>query len=207
MKKYITTILIFTVCTIINAQNTVSLETMSECVNRPNYDDEGCPDLEDVDYIKDINNKLNQFVGTWKGSYNGNNYEITLVKKEKVKLSGGGPYWDKLVGGLIIRNSAGSIVYNDTDKINSIENASIYGSNFQKPTTNFYNLSFSPKDKCIKGGQLTIYFKKGSNNTQLLLSIWRQADLKSASSIKECNNERYVFPYSEREPDMVLKRQ
>lgn len=77
MKKYLIIVFIVFVGISVRAQEIISLEQAVEY----NSTDDGIPD--DVEYVKDINNKLNQFVGTWKGSYKGNNYEITLVKKKK----------------------------------------------------------------------------------------------------------------------------
>ena len=52
----------------------VSLDVMSQC-NGTN-----CPDYT---YVKDTNNRLNKFVGTWKGTYtDGRTYEFHFVKKE-----------------------------------------------------------------------------------------------------------------------------
>lgn len=47
--------------------------------NYHNYNKE----LDDGAYIKDINNVLNKFVGTWKGTYNNKNYEFRIVKNTK----------------------------------------------------------------------------------------------------------------------------
>lgn len=47
------------------AQLTGTLEQFEECTMRPNQDQEGCPDLENITYVKDTNNRLNQFIGTW----------------------------------------------------------------------------------------------------------------------------------------------
>ena len=54
----------------------------------PNRDTEGCPDLENITYVKDTNNRLDQFIGIWKGTYGGKQYEIKLEKKliKKVEL-------------------------------------------------------------------------------------------------------------------------
>jgi hypothetical protein len=37
-------------------------------------------DLEDGAYIKDINNVLDKYVGTWTGTYSSKNYEFTIIK-------------------------------------------------------------------------------------------------------------------------------
>jgi hypothetical protein len=52
---------------------TVSLEQAAQCQENPN-----CP--RDYKYVKDINNTLNKYVGTWKGTYNGRVYEMKFNK-------------------------------------------------------------------------------------------------------------------------------
>ncbi|MDA9339700.1 hypothetical protein N9Q68_01880 [Polaribacter sp.] len=34
----------------------------------------------DYVYVKDINNLLDKYVGTWKGTYSGKNYEFKVIK-------------------------------------------------------------------------------------------------------------------------------
>ena len=52
---------------------TVSLEQAAQCQENPN-----CP--RDYKYVKDTNNTLNKYVGTWKGIYNGKVYEMKFNK-------------------------------------------------------------------------------------------------------------------------------
>jgi hypothetical protein len=40
-------------------------------------------ELSDGAYIKDVNNVLGKFVGTWKGTYNNKNYEFRVVRFTK----------------------------------------------------------------------------------------------------------------------------
>ncbi|MCX8522947.1 hypothetical protein OF897_03295 [Chryseobacterium formosus] len=51
----------------------VSLEQAAQCRDNPN-----CP--RDYNYTKDLNNTLNKYVGTWKGTYNGRVYEMKFNK-------------------------------------------------------------------------------------------------------------------------------
>ncbi len=46
------------------------------------------PELPENSYIKDVNNVLDKFEGTWKGTYDNKNYEINIVKStfNNVKL-------------------------------------------------------------------------------------------------------------------------
>ncbi len=52
---------------------TVSLEQAAQCRANPN-----CP--ANYNYVKDINNTLDKYIGTWKGTYNGRVYEIKFNK-------------------------------------------------------------------------------------------------------------------------------
>lgn len=69
----------------------ISLETIAQCnTNNP------CPDLN---YTKDLNNSLDKYVETWKGTYNGKVYELrfnknlyqdfTGYKKDRIKADYG----------------------------------------------------------------------------------------------------------------------
>ena len=75
MKNIILVIILFITGVSCKAQTTISLEQAYQY----SKSDDGIP--ETVTYVKDINNRLDQFVGTWKGSYNGKNYEFKFIKK------------------------------------------------------------------------------------------------------------------------------
>src|SRR5438067_13183668 len=108
------TLLIFVFLSIMiscKAQVIGTLEQFEECSMRPNRDQEGCPDLENITYVKDTNNRLNQFVGTWKGNYGGKQYEIKLEKKTNYK---GDPNddlsWDRIIGRIQVKDNSGNII-------------------------------------------------------------------------------------------------
>ncbi|MEC3877053.1 DUF6705 family protein [Chryseobacterium salviniae] len=52
---------------------TVSLEQAAQCRDNPNCS-------MNYNYVKDINNTLNKYIGTWKGVYNGRTYEMKFNK-------------------------------------------------------------------------------------------------------------------------------
>ncbi|WP_092735736.1 DUF6705 family protein [Riemerella columbipharyngis] len=111
MKKIILVFALMIICNI-NAQRTISLAQAYEYFKSPN----GIP--EDVSYVKDTNNDLNKFIGTWKGNYDGKTYIFRFIKKIK-----SGEYdikWDYLVGKLKVTDNKGNILYNtfslDDDK-------------------------------------------------------------------------------------------
>jgi len=80
---------------------TISLEEAAQCQINPN-----CPDFT---YAKDINNSLNKYVGTWKGTFDGKVYEVKFAKKE---FQGNDIKDDLLIGRIKITDSNNQIVYN-----------------------------------------------------------------------------------------------
>jgi hypothetical protein len=146
------------------AQVIGTLEQFEECSMRPNRDQEGCPDLENVTYVKDTNNRLNQFVGTWKGNYSGKLYEIKLDKKTNYKyFSTSATSWDRIIGRMLVKDSSGNTIYNsmnETDK-----NVSFFGDNFQKRS---YVLSFVANAYCNDSGDIFIEISKNNPNIMYL---------------------------------------
>ena len=98
----ITCVLIFTISC--NAQTTISLEQAYQY----SKSDDGIP--ETVTYVKDTNNRLDQFVGIWKGSYGGKSYEIRFTKE--LKYGDDDPKWDRVFGKVLIKDSKGNILHN-----------------------------------------------------------------------------------------------
>ncbi len=146
------------------AQIIGTLEQFEECSKRPNHDTEGCPDLENITYVKDTNNRLNQFVGTWKGSYGGKQYEITLEKKVNYKDNPNDDMsWDRIIGRILVKDSQGNILYNST----SYPDGKTYfgGYNFQGKT---YVMHFVGNYNCLESGSVFIYTKNGNPNEMVL---------------------------------------
>ncbi|MFC4384378.1 DUF6705 family protein [Chryseobacterium bernardetii] len=161
------TIFIFTLILITlscKAQVIGTLEQLEECQRRPNRDD-GCPDLENITYVKDTNNRLDQFVGTWKGSANGKQYEIKLEKKTNYKSDPSDKTsWDRIFGRMIVKNSSGTIIYNSMNKLLS-EPGILNGDNFQ---TRVYVLSFVGNYSCLESGAVFIETKLNNPNEMTL---------------------------------------
>lgn len=110
-------------------------------------------DLQDGAYIKDINNVLGKYVGTWKGSYNNKNYEFRIIKHtfDNTKLK----YKEDL---LLIRYKItdinNSVIEDTTSLLNDspfVINGDYYNSN------GTYVLTYLGKDyKCGQNGNLYI---------------------------------------------------
>lgn len=154
MKKTILLIIIFAAISC-NAQRTISLEQAYE------YDmsDEGFPD--DIAYIKDVNNRLDQFVGIWKGNYGGKQYEFRFEKK--IKFGEYSIKRDQIIGRAFIKNPNNQIIYNT---INTPDNKTYFsGINMQKTT---YMLDFVANDACNDFGVVFIEISKNNPNIMYL---------------------------------------
>jgi len=143
MKFKINFYIIFLIFTFLScgAQTTISLQQMEECAHRPNVALEGCPDLQDAKFVKDIGNRLDKFVGIWKGTANEKSYELKLEKKIDF-----GEYerkWDKIIGRISIKDSQGNIIYSSINALDSDTN--FKGDNFQH---NVYQMYFSANSYC-----------------------------------------------------------
>lgn len=120
--KNITLILILLFLSSSCSAQVVSLETMAQCSNNP----QTCPDAT---YLKDINNSLDKYIGTWKGNYNGKIYEFQFVKQLNFGVED--DYrWDRLVGRLRITDNNGSILYNTFNEQDDLK-TKFKGINFQ----------------------------------------------------------------------------
>lgn len=134
-----------------SAQTTASLQQMEDCRKRPNKS-EDCPGMENVIYVKDIGNRLNKFIGTWKGTSNGKSYELKLEKKEN--FGNNEVKWDKLIGKLKIKDNQGNILFDSFQ--NSEADAEPYGYNFQGSA---YEMRFSTNNNCGDHGTIFLEIK------------------------------------------------
>ncbi|WP_317173021.1 DUF6705 family protein [Faecalibacter rhinopitheci] len=175
MNKLFFLILFFLMNLSINAQNTISLDQAYQYING----NEGIPD--NVSYIKDINNKLNPFIGIWKGSYDNKVLEIKFEKK--VNDGNSDLFWDRLYGRLLVKNSInGSVLLNSMNN-NLTDTGVMIGSTFQRNT---YMLNFVYKSECNDFGM--VYIEKLNNNS-ITLYFNRNSDLIYDMS-SQCPNYR-----------------
>lgn len=176
MKNRLFIFTLFLIITSCIAQ-TVSLETMAQC----NSQQESCPNAT---YIKDINNLLNKYVGTWEGTLNGKSYKFNFVKKENL---GEVVKWDFLIGRLKITNSNGIVEY---DSFNQPETELTFeGYNFQKDLK-VYLMRFSGKKTgCIDYGYTYMWIKAETPNT-LGINFHPDNDIVT----KDCNNFLTTLP-------------
>ncbi|WBX95921.1 DUF6705 family protein [Chryseobacterium gambrini] len=75
-------------------------------------------EIPDGAYLKDTENFLDKFIGTWK--YQNGNEQFTIILKKKLKYNFDGYYSDILYGEYKYINPSGQIVINTLDKIDLI---------------------------------------------------------------------------------------
>ncbi|MEO6177666.1 MAG: DUF6705 family protein [Flavobacterium circumlabens] len=120
--------------------------------------------IPDNTYLKDINNLLNKYVGTWKGSYEGKNYTLFIIKYtskfDKITQ-------DILLTRYLITSSDGTVL-EDTRSVPNESPYIIEGSYFSKDLTS-YALNFTSKNSlCGNAGTLFIRTKNAANTLMSL---------------------------------------
>ena len=177
--KYLLSILTF--LTISCHAQTVTLETAAQCRGTGN-----CPNFT---FIKDINNSLNKYVGTWKGIYNGKTYEFNFIKKlnvgELIKK-------DRLIGRMRIKDSNGNIIYNTFNETDD-EKTNLMGDNFQSDLKAYiiYFVGNSPF-ACGEEGDVYLRIKPETPNV-MTIKMLQDADIVWG----ECpSNYQPTIPYN-----------
>ncbi|MHA6728324.1 DUF6705 family protein [Chryseobacterium sp. A301] len=174
-----------------NAQSTISLEQAMEFRNSP----DGIPD--NVTYVKDINNRLNQFVGTWKGNFDGKSYEFRFVKREKY-----GRYtveWNDIVGRASV-SIGNSTVYNTLNELDD-NKTYLWGYSIQN---NVYTLNFIANIDCNDSGDLFIEVSP-SNPNQMTLYFVRDIDIL-VDIEKKCPNYSSYVPLMPSKKMILVKQ-
>ncbi len=113
---------------------------------------------KNITSIKDVNHLLDKFIGTWKGTYDGKNYEFKVLK---ITANLGRLTEEKLVMRYLITSSSGTII-EDTRALPDSSPYVIKGDYLEKDT---YFLTYTGKNaKCGQSGTILINFLKGNNN-------------------------------------------
>ncbi|MBW8358616.1 MAG: hypothetical protein K0M63_02300 [Weeksellaceae bacterium] len=120
-------------------------------------------DIPANSYVKDLNNELLPYVGTYKATYQGHEITLFITKTDNmlVKSAKKNFFQDALVVKYIVKNSIG-IILQDTQNINNL-NIKFYSFGTD-PTKNIVDFSYSGTN-CNVGGGL-VYLKR-INATQL----------------------------------------
>lgn len=140
----------------------VSLETMAQCSNNP----QTCPDAT---YLKDINNSLDKYIGTWKGNYNGKIYEFQFVKQLNFGIED--DYrWDRLVGRLRITEANGNILYNTFTETDN-DKTDFFGRNFQPDLKAYIVYFHGPSTGCVEYGDVYLIIRPATPNQMSIIMI------------------------------------
>ncbi|UZT99508.1 hypothetical protein ODZ84_08070 [Chryseobacterium fluminis] len=165
------------------AQQTVSLETIASCRSNP----ETCPDAQ---YVKDVNNLLNKYVGIWKGNLDGNNYEFNFIKKENVERGFDSIKWDRLIGRVKITSQNGSILFNN---FNKPDNKANLGDNFQNDLKTYLVIFSGNKSGCIDSGYLYLRISPQTPN-QMTITFHPDFDIVT----QDCSHFKTTIPTGEK---------
>ncbi|WP_131726191.1 DUF6705 family protein [Chryseobacterium sp. Leaf405] len=118
-------------------------------------------DVPDNSYLKDIDNELNDYIGTWKAIWNNKTIYIYISKEiNKYTLY---TYMDYLIIKFKVTDATGTILFDNTNLPN--DKVKIEGVNF-KSGENKYFLSYVDRDLCMRSGTIIINFTD-STKTQL----------------------------------------
>lgn len=158
-------------------------------------------DLSENSYEKDTNNELQDYVGTWKGTWNNKTIFITF-KKVLNKYNPNLKYYkDFLIGKFIVKDSNGNILFDNTNLLD--DQAKIKGVSFRKYGDK-YSLIYIDPDLCHMTGSGRINFTDATKTK--LQWIYSQSN-------DWIENECFYhgLPYSQRpEPlpsNIILKKQ
>ena len=149
-----------------------------------------------VNYVKDINHKLDPFIGIWKGSNGGRLYEVRFTKKTAwdFGLPGDGIKWDVLIGRVFVKDSlTNQVLFNDLDS--SDLNTSMFGKNFGTPRV--YNMYFGANSECYDWGDLNITLSR-LDSTKLFIIYRRDVEWVDPSTCPGgYANYRTLFPLAQ----------
>lgn len=143
----------------------ISLDQLSQCENG------NCPNYTSV---KDTNNRLDKFVGIWKGTYsNGRIYEFHFSKKNDFILYNGKPR-DMIIGRMLVKMNDGTELENT---INSIDSETHFnGLEFYKDLVR-YQMYYSGNAECNDKGYVYLSFPDPNNLSQLKLVFVQDNDI------------------------------
>ncbi|AYN05476.1 DUF6705 family protein [Flavobacterium sp. 140616W15] len=159
MMKKIIIIGMLIVCTLSCKAQVLPVENVVNYVNSKN----GIP--KNITSIKDVNHLLDKFIGTWKGTYEGKNYEFRVLK---ITTKPGRITEEKLVMRYLITNSNGTVI----EDTRALPDSSPYVIEGYYLDTTTYTLIYGGKiANCGQAGTIFIDFLQGSNNTKMTLFL------------------------------------
>lgn len=141
-------------------------------------------------YLKDVNNKLDPFVGTWKGVYGDKMFKFTISKFTDMRLN---IKEDMLIIRYQITRANGSIL-EDTSSLPDLNPYIIQGYYLEQST---YALNYIGKNaKCGQSGTIFIDWLPGSNRNKMTLFLEPEQMIISS---EECPNGRepQIIPHEQ----------
>lgn len=145
----------------------ISLETAAQCT-----ESNPCPDYT---YAKDINNTLNKYVGTWKGTYNSRIYEMKFNKNLYDDM---GYKRDRIKGRLRI-TATGNLPLTIFDNFNEPDDNKTRFSGLGLTTDlQGYRMIFggSSPEGCINYGTVSLRINPSTPN-QMTIKYWSNNDI------------------------------
>ncbi len=124
-----------------NAQTIYPLRTFTE--------------IPDNAYLKDTNNELIQYVGTWKGTWEGKTLFVTFKKITNKYDEDLGYYKDQLIGRFKVIDANGFVRYDNTSLPDNL--VKIIGGKFRK-LDDKYSLIYIDRDLCNTSGNIWLSF-------------------------------------------------
>ncbi len=124
-------------------------------------------------YLKDTNNELQYYVGTWKGTWNNKTIYITFKKITNQYNPNLKYYKDFLIGKFKVMDSNGQILFDNTSI--SDNDAKITGGKFRK-VDDKYSLGYIDPDICNMMGSILINFTSPTK-TQMLFAFSDWTDI------------------------------
>ncbi|QTD36295.1 hypothetical protein JL193_08965 [Polaribacter batillariae] len=160
MKK-LNIILVFTLLSLsCKAQHIIPVEKVVEYRNT----NEGLLGDKDYVYVKDINNLLDKFVGTWKGIYESKNYEFEIIK---ITDDRGEVKEDMLLMRYKITDASGNLIENTLNLPN--DNMYVIRGEYLAKTGSYVLDYMGKKGECGQNG--TIFISANGNKMDLFLSV------------------------------------
>lgn len=175
MKNFVI-ILVFTLLSISCSSQTRGLKEAAISSNNSL----GNQTIQNVAYLKDIDNSLNKFEGTWKGEYDGKIYEFKFVKKSKY---GENPARDIIIGRFTVKDSSGNVIYSTINKPDG--ETGLLGLNFQKNQKTYLIYYTGKNSICGDQGTLNIYFKDPNNLKEMSLFLLGNGDIVANEKCKD----------------------
>jgi hypothetical protein len=123
--------------------------------------------IPDGAYLKDINNLLNKYLGTWKGTFEDKNYTFIITKFKHDFL---GITVDELLIRYLITTTNGAVI-EDTRSLPDTSPYVIKGDYFSKGATYYVSNYLGKNSGCGQKGTVFIRMKNAANTEMSLILV------------------------------------